>query len=493
MIYLIKNRDRVVTRQELLQTLWQGRVVSDSALSARLKAARKAVGDTGGAQEIIKTIHGRGYQFIAEATEINEKDAQSDSSPQLKREKSPLPDKPSIAVLPFQNLSNDPEQEFFSEGITEDIITELSKFRELFVIARNSSFVYGGKAMDVRDVSQELGVQYILEGSVRKAKNQVRISAQLIEGESGNHIWAERYDRELEDIFAVQDEVTQAIVSVLLGRVEMAVAERAQRKPTDNIKAYELVLLGKMHFDRFNADDVAESLKLFKKATELDPTYARAYAYLADAYLTQAFCGWATADYSDAAIESAKKAAILGNNDILCEEILGWAYIEQGLWEESEKQFEKVLSQIGNEAGLMVWAGDALNSIGRHEEGRKLIEDAMRLNPLHPPLYKLLLGITLYSEKRYEDVTQVLVGGALLNPIAYTYLAGAYAQLGNIKEARRALNSFIVERRKELSRMDLHIEADTIGTLTKDYHKNFKLDADWEHYLDGLRKAGLSD
>ena len=189
-----------------------------------------------------------------------------------------LPDKPSIAVLPFDNMSRDPEQEYFSDGITEDIITELSRFPFLFVIARHSSFAFKGKSVDIKEMGQRLGVDYAVEGSVRKVGDRVRISAQLIEVETGNHIWAERYDRKLEDIFAVQDEVARAIVAVLPGRLEKAVAERGQRKPTDNMKAYEFVLRGKMHWNRLNADDIAEARRLFANAVELDTRYARAHA-----------------------------------------------------------------------------------------------------------------------------------------------------------------------------------------------------------------------
>jgi TolB-like protein/Tfp pilus assembly protein PilF len=404
-----------------------------------------------------------------------------------------LPDKPSIAVLPFDNMSGDQEQEYFSDGITEDIITELSRFPFLFVIARHSSFAFKGKGADIKEVGQRLGVEYVVEGSVRKAGNRVRITAQLIEVETRNHIWAERYDRELEDIFAVQDEVARAIVAVLPGRVEKAVVDRGQRKLPDSMKAYEFMLRGKMHWNRFNAEDVTEARRLFKKAVELDPRYARAHAHLALTYLVDAIFEWATADFFQETIEGAQKAATLDSNDILCESVLGYAYLVRGLWADAEKQFDKVIAQNMNDAEIMAWNGDALNMLGRHEEGHNLILEAMRLDPLHPPLYDWFLGGVLYSERRYEEVIQVLTGGALLNSAAYAWLAGAYAYIGRVEEARRALETFIKERRRELNTANILVEANTVGTLAEVYRNHYRLEADWENVFAGLRKAGLPE
>jgi hypothetical protein len=363
----------------------------------------------------------------------------------------------------------------------------------LFVIARHSSFAFKGKGADIKEVGQRLGVEYVVEGSVRKAGNRVRITAQLIEVETGNHIWAERYDRELEDIFAVQDEVARAIVAVLPGRVEKAVAERGQRKPTGNMKAYEFVLRGKMHFNRLSAEDVIEARRLFRKAVELDPRYARAYAHLAIAYLIDSLFGWATADYSLVTIENAQKAAALDSNDIFCTSVLGYAYILRGLWEDTEKQIDRVIAQNVNDAEIMVWNGDALSLLGRHEEGRNLILEAIRLDPLHPPLYDWFLGGVLYCEKRYEDVIQVLTGRVLLNSLAYAWLTGAYAHLGRVEEAHRTLDTFIRDRRIELNTANIHIEVDSIGTLAEAYRNHYRLEADWENISDGLRKAGLPE
>jgi TolB-like protein/class 3 adenylate cyclase len=404
-----------------------------------------------------------------------------------------LADKPSIAVLPLTNMSGDPEQEYFSDGITEDIITELSRFPVLFVIARHSSFAFKGEKVDIKEVGEKLGVQYVVEGSVRRAGNRVRITAQLIEAETGNHVWAERYDRELEDIFAVQDEVTQSIVAVLPGRVQEDVAERASRKPTDNMKAYEFMLQAKSIRDSFGAEDTARARRLFEKAIELDPRYARAYMYLADTYLVDLLLGIETEGAAQMQVQLTRKAVSLDSNDIANQEQLGYAYITEGLWEDAELQFDKTLSKIVNEAEQMLWCGYGLMMLGRPEDARDITLEAMRLDPLHPNSYDWALGQAYYFSKCYEDVIRVLMGEALLNSLGFGCLVGAYAHLGRIDEARNALESFVTERHREFSSRNIVVERDTIDTLAGGYWRLWRQQADWDHFADGLRKAGLPD
>jgi len=204
----------------------------------------------------------------------------------------PLPDKPSIAVLPFVNMSNDPEQEYFSDGLTEDLITDLSKLSGLFVIARNSVFTYKGKPVKVQEVSRELGVQYVLEGSVQKADTRVRINAQLIEATTGQHLWAERYDRPLTDIFALQDEITQQIVAALRVEVSEAEGERVRRIPTENLNAYDSLMRGAAYFLRLTKETTAQTRQMFEKSIELDPQYAAAHAWLGATYLAESIYQW---------------------------------------------------------------------------------------------------------------------------------------------------------------------------------------------------------
>src|SRR4051794_15990050 len=250
LVHLVQNRDRVVSKDDLIASVWGGRIVSDSTLTSRINAARKAVGDSGEDQKLIRTVARKGLRFIgtvhpsepAHATgptgEVRER-----SCPAL-----PLPDRPAVAVLPFVNMSGEAEQEYFSDGISEDIITALSKLRWFFVIARNSSFIYKGKPVHMKQVAEELGVRYVLEGSVRKEGNRVRITAQLNDVSSGSHLWAERYDRGLADVFAVQDEITEAIVAAIEPQLYAAENFRAQRKAPENLDAWDLVMRALSHY-----------------------------------------------------------------------------------------------------------------------------------------------------------------------------------------------------------------------------------------------------
>jgi adenylate cyclase len=405
----------------------------------------------------------------------------------------PLPDKPSIAVLPFDNMSADPEQEYFADGISEDIITELSRFRTLFVIARNSSFAFKGGSVDIAEIGRRLAVQYVVEGSVRRAGNRVRITAQLVEAETGNHLWAERYDREIEDIFAVQDAVTRSIVAILPGRVQDDVAARAARKPTDNMKAYELMLQGKSLRDGLNAEDTTEARRLLEKAIKLDPRYARAHMYLADTYVVDLWLGLAAPDASGRSLELSRRGAALDNNDAYIQDQLGFAYLCEGLWEDAEAQFEKTISKIVNEAESMAWCGYGFMLLGRHEKARDIVLEAMRLDPLHPPALDWILGQIHYFTQRYDDVIRHLIGEALLNSLAHAFLVSAYAHLGRDREARIALDAFVIERHREFSSRKIFVENDTIESLAGSYRKMWRNRADWEHLANGLRKAGLPD
>ena len=273
LIYLMENRDRVVSKDDLIASVWGGRIVSDSTLTSRINAARKAVGDSGEEQKLIRTIARKGLRFVGEVRTQPTGTEPADASglpPDQVHERSrpalPLPDRPAIAVLPFINMSGDPEQEYFSDGISEDIITALSKLRWFFVIARNSSFIYKGKAVHMKQVAEELGVGYVVEGSVRKSGDRVRITAQLNDVATGSHIWAEHYDRGLADVFAVQDEITEAIVAAIEPQLYAAENFRAQRKPPDSMDAWDLVMRALSHYWRVTRQDNVVAQALLEKA-----------------------------------------------------------------------------------------------------------------------------------------------------------------------------------------------------------------------------------
>ena len=402
-----------------------------------------------------------------------------------------LPDKPSIAVLPFTNMSGDPEQEYFSDGITEDIITELSRFSALFVIARHSSFVFKGQTIDLKEVGDRLGVRYLVEGSVRKAGNRVRITAQLIDAATGNHIWAERYDRSIEDVFEVQDEVTHAIVATLPGQIEKAAAERTGRKRTENMTAYDCLLRGNRLFYRITYEDLLEAKLLYQQAIELDPQFARAYSRSAACDNMLAGIGYETDDTQDETMATVQRALALDSDDNWSRLTLAWTLLRRQRFEESGEQFERALALNRNDADCMSWVALAFVLLGRAEEAFDLIRKAMRLNPLHPNSYHLVLGNAAYYTGRYEDALREYRRGSEYGVWHHANLAAAYGQTDRTEEAQTETALFVEERRRQLAKRGTSIPASDLELVTERLRR-FKRHVDQERFLDGLRKAGLS-
>jgi TolB-like protein len=316
--YLIRNRERVVSKDDLINAIWNGRSVSDAALTTRLNVARSAIGDTGEEQRLIKTLPRRGFRFIGSIREANEPSGAGaivGCGVEAPESALPLPDRPSIAVLPFINLSSEPDQEYFADGTVEEIITALSRFKTLFVIARNSSFTYKNRVTDVKQVGRELGVRYVLEGSIRKSANRVRITGQLVDTTTGTHIWADRFDGALEDIFDLQDQLSTMIVGAISPKLEQAEIERARRKPTESLHAYDYYLRGMASFHRGSRKSLAHALELFKKATEIDPGFASAYAMAAWCYSVSLWFWAAGREEAREAERLARLAARLGTDD----------------------------------------------------------------------------------------------------------------------------------------------------------------------------------
>jgi adenylate cyclase len=390
-------------------------------------------------------------------------------------------DKPSIAVLPFVNMSGDPEQEFFADGLTEDIITALSRFRDLFVISRNSAFVHKGKAVKVQDVAREFGVQYVVEGSVRKARNRVRITVQLIDAEIDRHVWAERYDRELEDIFAIQDEVTAAIVATLPGRVEAASHERAKSKPTDNMVAYECVLAGKVLHHRATPADNAEAQRVLERAIALDPKYAHAHAWLA-CVLGQAWVyGWcADRDATFRRIaEQLQIALALDENDADVHRILAAVNLVRGDHDRAMYHQERALGLNPNNDLIVVQQGELLTWLGRPEDGIEWIRKAMRLNPYHPERYWSHLGRAYFVAHRYPEALEAFARISRPDHTHHAFMAAACAQMGD-ETAARAHADEVLSRQPDFS-----VEA-YLATL------HYKRESDRAHHREGLLGAGLT-
>ncbi|MDA9466472.1 adenylate/guanylate cyclase domain-containing protein [Bradyrhizobium sp. CCBAU 53415] len=341
--------------------------------------------------------------------------------------------KPSIAVLPFANMSGDPEQEFFADGLTEDIITELSRFHDLLVISRNSTFVYKGKAVKVQDVGREFGVDYVIEGSVRKAGGRVRVTVQLIDAETDRHIWAERYDRELQDIFAIQDEMTRAIVATLPGRVEAATHDRTKRKQTDNMPAYECVLAAKLLHHRSTRDDNAQAQTLLNRALAMDPNYAHAHAWKACVLGQCWIYGWCVdreATFEQVASEL-EIALALDDNDADVHRILAALNLTHHDYEKAAYHQERALALNPNYDLVVVQQGELLTWLGLPEEGIDWIRKAMRLNPYHPERFWSHLGRAYYCAEKYAEAAEAFSRITRADYTHHAFLAATFAQMKN--------------------------------------------------------------
>lgn len=392
----------------------------------------------------------------------------------------PAATKPSIVVLPFDNMSGEPEQEFFADGLTEDIITELSRFHELLVISRNSAFVHKGKPVKVQDVAREFGVHYVVEGSVRKAGGRVRVTVQLIDAETDRHIWAERYDRDLADIFAIQDEVTSAIAATLPGRVEAAARDRAKRKTTGNLEAYECLLAGKILHHRSTRDDNAQALAMLDRAVALDPKYGHAHAWRACVLGQSWVNGWcADRDATwDAVVGGLETAIGLDDNDADVHRILAAVALARHEFEKSMYHQERAIASNPNYDLIVVQQGEILTWLGRPEEGIDWIRKAMRLNPHHPERFWSHLGRAYYTAKRYAEAVEAYSHIAKPDHTHHAFLAAALAWMGDATAAGTHAQAVL------RTNPDFTAEG-FLATL------HYKRDEDRSHCRDGLLKAGL--
>jgi TolB-like protein len=486
LLYLIQNRERVVSKDDVLDSVWSGRIVSESTLTSHINAVRKAVGDSGEQQRLIRTIPRKGFRFAGEVREIHTPD--SSNSPRTEPETPALPDKPSIAALAFQNLSGDPEQEYFADGVVEDIITALSRIRWLFVIARNSSFTYKGRAVDVKQIGRELGVRYVLEGSVRKSANRVRITGQLIDATTGAHLWAERFEGTLDDIFELQDQVAACVVGAIAPQMERAEIERAKRKPTENLNAHDYYLRGMANLHLGTQEAIDEALPLFEQAIKLDPDFAPAYAMAAWCHVWRKVNGWMT-DHPREIAEGARlarRAVELGRDDAVALTRAGHAMAHlAGDLHGGIALLDRAAMLNPNHAAAWFLGGYLRVWTGEHDSAIEHFARAMRLSPLDPESYRMQAGMAMahmfagrldaaasWAEKASKDLPSFLLVAAIV--------AASHALTGETEEARRAMG--------HLRQLDPALRISNLREWLP-----IQRAQDLAIFADGLRKAGLPE
>ncbi|MGY2440970.1 winged helix-turn-helix domain-containing tetratricopeptide repeat protein [Pseudomonas sp. SDO52101_S400] len=494
LLLFVNNPDRVLSKDELLNTVWSGRVVSESTITSHINAVRKAIGDTGEEQRLLRTVARKGYRFIGQVSADilgPAPDADEGSiaaATQTVSSTLVLPDKPSITVLPFYNLSGDPEQDYFADGVVEDIIAALSRLRWLFVIARNSSFTFKGRTVDAQGVGQELGVRYVLEGSVRKCGNRVRITGQLIDATSGAHIWAERFEGTLDDIFKLQDQITESVVGAIAPQLERAEIERAQRKPTESLDAYDYYLRAMAKLHSGTQEAIEQALPMFYKTLELDPEFASAYGMAAWCHFWRKLNGWMTDRPAEIAegIRLARLAVTLGRDDAVALTRGGHALAHlAGDVDAGIALLDR--ARLLNPSLAPAWfLGGILRALrGETAPAIKDLNHAARLSPLDPEMFRMHVGMALahyfagdfeasadFAEKALGNLPTLLVGAALV--------AASHALGGRPDKARWAMQ-----------RLQALNPALRLGHL-KDWLP-IQRPEDFARFIEGLRLAGLPE
>lgn len=496
LLLFVNNPDRVLSKDELLKSVWGGRIVSESTITSHINAVRKAIGDTGEEQRLVRTVARKGYRFVGRINgdtngEARQPDIDERSTAAPKQIPSPalvLPDKPSITVLPFQNLSGDPEQEYFADGVVEDIIAALSRIRWLFVIARNSSFTYKGRAVDAMGVGQELGVRYVLEGSVRKSGNKLRITGQLIDATSGTHIWAERFEGLLDDIFELQDQVTESVVGAIAPQLERAEIERAKRKPTESLDAYDYYLRGMAKLHSGSREAIEQALPMFYQAIELDAEFASAYGMAAWCHFWRKLNGWMTDRPAEIAegIRLARLAVTLGRDDAVALTRGGHALAHlAGEVDAGIALLDRARLLNPNLAPAWFLGGILRALHGETDAAIEHLNHAVRLSPLDPEMFRMQVGMALahffaghfniaadWAEKALGNLPSLLAAAALV--------AASHALDGRMDKATWAM------QRLQALDPSLHL-----GTLKE--WLPIQRPEDFARFVDGLRLAGLPE
>ncbi|MGY4233563.1 TolB-like protein/Flp pilus assembly protein TadD [Bradyrhizobium sp. USDA 4449] len=481
--YLIRNRERVVTKDELINAVWNGRNVSDAALTTRLNVARSAIGDSGEEQRLIKTLPRKGFRFVGQVREARE--AAGPNPGDAFESVLAVPDKPSIAVLPFENLSGDPEQEYFADGMVEEITTALSRFKWLFVIARNSSFTFKGKPVDIKEVGRRLGVRYVLEGSVRKASGKVRISGQLINAVTGAHIWADRFERDLTDVFVLQDEVTVAVVSAIQPKLLQTEIEIATRRRPENLTAYDFYLRATQQFYLMTREGLAEAIRLADRALELDARFGLVAALAGACHFNSVVLGYAIDRRlgRTEAIRLLRLALSLDDSDpeTLAFACGAFAFLT-GDCESAVEMADRAVALNPNSFNVWHNRGWVHIIAGVPEEAVRNFERAIRVSPVDPLLHLLFtgMGVAFIELRRFDEA--IAAGKKALRQnssysAAYMCLASACAHLGRHAEVHDATARLL--------------EIDPAFTIPARIGRGRQSNA--RLLAEGLRKAGLPE
>jgi TolB-like protein/tetratricopeptide (TPR) repeat protein len=498
LLYLIRHRERVVSKGDLIASVWNGRIVSDCTLSSRIAAVRRAVGDRGDEQRLIRTVVRKGLRFIGDV--IEEKQTRTANVAAAARYDIPsasalselqiqsLAERPSIAVIPFENISGDPEQECLIDGMREDITTALSQFRLLSVIVRNSRLRYDGRVVEATEVGRELGVRYVLDGSVRKAEDRVRIITKLIDVATGVNVCACRFEGKLDDVFDLQDKVTTSVVGVIAPKLEQAEIERAKRRSGENLDAYQCYLLGMGSLYQWTRDGISNALRLFQKALEIDPEFAAAYGMAAYCYVQRKSYGWFTDRAQEIAesAELARHAVELAGDDAVALTRAAHAIasvvgdVDSGL-----VFIEQALRQNPNLSAAWYVSGWMRMFLGQPELAAEHLTLAMQLSPFHPLTFKMQ-SATAYAHLlvgRYDDASTAAENALRVRPNYLTAVRGAaasHALAGRLDRAR-TLMAHMCQRDPALH----------ISNLP--YLIPFRRTADFARWAEGLNKAGLPD
>jgi TolB-like protein/Tfp pilus assembly protein PilF len=486
--YLIRHRERVVSKDDLLAAIWHGRIISESALTTRINSVRVAIGDSGDSQRLIKTLRGKGFRFVGIVREEKRSAAISPAigSVEPPRPQPSLSEQPSIAVLPFMNKSGDPEQDYFADGMTEEIITALSRFKTLLVIASNSSFSYRNRLVDIKQVARELGVRYVLEGSVRKAADRVRITGQLIVAETGRHIWTERFDRRLEDIFDLQDEISENIVGAVEPEILSAELHRSRGKGPGNLAAYDCVLRAYQHLWILTLEDNNRALDFLRQAVQLEPDYALAYAYAswADLFRVQLTQGDSLRPLLTEALTFAQRAVELDPSDPLIQTIRGaWQLMIERDFDGGLARHEEAFQKNPNSVWICGGNGFANALCRQPNRALDMLKRARRLSPHDPSMFLWLPGgaIAHFLAGRPQEAIRWTEDALQLNPrhlISLLLRAAAETAAGRDAAARH-----YVERTRTIN--------PTLNLKFASRMLPFKFADDKECILSALARAGL--